>query len=81
MAGLIYLADVDDLDSSISSKFGQVYAKYGDNVMATLGIDIVQVRYTTTTSTSTIPMLDMLLRFVEKSSMIIDNLSLIQIKC
>ena len=50
MAGLIYLADVDDLDSSISSKFGQVYAKYGDNVMATLGIDIVQVRYTTTSN-------------------------------
>ena len=43
MAGLIYLADVDDLDSSISSKFGQVFSKYGDNVMATLGIDIVQV--------------------------------------
>ena len=43
MAGLIYLTDVDDLDTAITSKFGQVYSKYGDSVMATLGIDIVQV--------------------------------------
>lgn len=42
MAGLIYLTDVDDLDTAITSKFGQVYSKYGDSVMATLGIDIVQ---------------------------------------
>lgn len=43
MAGLIYMTDVDDLDTAITSKFGQVYSKYGDSVMATLGIDIVQV--------------------------------------
>jgi len=42
MAGLIYLTDVDDLDSAINSKFGQVYSKYGDSLMATLGIDFVQ---------------------------------------
>ena len=43
MAGLIYLADIDDLDDTVSSKFGDLYATYGDSDLTTAGIDVVQV--------------------------------------
>ena len=44
MAGLIYLSDTDDLDSAISSKFGDLYATYSDDALVTVGIDVVQVK-------------------------------------
>ncbi|XP_063684416.1 tetraspanin-3-like [Bolinopsis microptera] len=42
MAGLVYLSDVDDLDDTISSKFGDLYSTYGDEALATVGIDVLQ---------------------------------------
>ena len=45
MAGLVYLSDIDDLDVTISSKFGDLYSTYGDEAMATVGIDALQVSF------------------------------------
>eukprot|EP00116_Pleurobrachia_bachei_P008074 sb/3468336/ len=40
--GLIYAAEIDNLNTTISSNFSKVYSNYGDSIMNTIGIDIVQ---------------------------------------
>ena len=41
--GLIYAAEIDNLNTTISSNFSKAYSNYGDSLITTIGIDIVQV--------------------------------------